>query len=110
MTQKSSLVLILLVISTTIACSNDPATTRQQAAKTTEELKRESCEAAGNVKKGAEVARTELRTDVEVSGMEVVRDAGSPQQRRGDNPDACEQEQTGDDREPPHGAPTTRLP
>ena len=43
-----------------MACSNDPATTRQQAAKTTEELKRESREAAGNIKKGAEVARTDL--------------------------------------------------
>ena len=43
-----------------IACNNDPNTTRQQAAKTTEELKRESREAAGDLKKGADEARTQL--------------------------------------------------
>ena len=43
----------------TVACSNDPGTTRQQAAKATEELKRDSREAAGNIKQGAETARTE---------------------------------------------------
>jgi len=43
-----------------IACSNDPGTTRQQAAKTTEELKQQSREAAGNIKKGAAVAQTQI--------------------------------------------------
>src|SRR5438067_2434572 len=43
-----------------IACSNDPGTTRQQAARATEQLKQESREAAGNVKKGAAVAQTQL--------------------------------------------------
>jgi len=43
-----------------IACSNDPGTTRQQAANATEQLKRESREAAGNIKKGAAVAETQL--------------------------------------------------
>ena len=43
-----------------IACSNDPGTTRQQAAKTTEQLKQESREAAGNIKKGAAVAQTQI--------------------------------------------------
>jgi DNA uptake protein ComE-like DNA-binding protein len=43
-----------------IACSNDPNTTRQQAASATEQLKRDSREAAGNIKKGATTARTDL--------------------------------------------------
>jgi DNA uptake protein ComE-like DNA-binding protein len=43
-----------------IACSNDPNTTRQQAASATEQLKRDSSEAAGNIKKGATTARTDL--------------------------------------------------
>jgi len=43
-----------------IACSSDPGTTRQQAAKATEQLKQESREAAGNIKKGAAVAQTQL--------------------------------------------------
>lgn len=43
-----------------IACSNDAGTTRQQAAKTTEELKQQSREAAGNIKKGAAVAQTQI--------------------------------------------------
>jgi len=43
-----------------MACSNDPGTTRQQAAKTTEQLKQESREAAGNIKKGAAVAQTQI--------------------------------------------------
>jgi DNA uptake protein ComE-like DNA-binding protein len=42
------------------ACSNNPGTTRQQAAKTTEELKQEAREAAGDVKKGADTARTQV--------------------------------------------------
>lgn len=48
-----------------IACSNDPSTTRQQAANATEQLKRDSREAAGNIKKGAETARTELTAAAE---------------------------------------------
>ena len=48
------------VVAGSIACSNDPNTTRQQAANATEQLKRESREAAGNIKKGAETARTDL--------------------------------------------------
>lgn len=43
-----------------IACSNDPGTTRQQAANATEQLKRESREAAGDIKKGAGVAQTQI--------------------------------------------------
>jgi DNA uptake protein ComE-like DNA-binding protein len=43
-----------------IACNNDPNTTRQQAANATQELKKDSREAAGDVKKGAETARTQL--------------------------------------------------
>jgi len=42
------------------ACSNNAGTTRQQAANTTEQLKREAREAAGDVKKGADTARTQL--------------------------------------------------
>jgi DNA uptake protein ComE-like DNA-binding protein len=43
-----------------LACSNDPKTTREQAKNATEDIKRESREAAGNIKKGAETARTAL--------------------------------------------------
>src|ERR1700736_1043150 len=43
-----------------LACSSDPNVTRQQAANATEQLKKESREAAGNIKKGADTARTEL--------------------------------------------------
>src|SRR5262245_1554946 len=43
-----------------MACSNDPGTTRQQAAKTTEQLKQESREAAGNIKKGTAMAQTQI--------------------------------------------------
>lgn len=42
------------------ACSNDSATTRKQAANATEQLKQETREAAGNIKKGAAVAKTDL--------------------------------------------------
>jgi len=42
------------------ACSNDSNATRQQARKTTEELKRDSREAAGDLKKGTEQARASL--------------------------------------------------
>jgi len=48
------------LIAGSIACSNDPSTTRQQAASATEQLKRDSREAAGNIKKGAATARTDL--------------------------------------------------
>jgi DNA uptake protein ComE-like DNA-binding protein len=43
-----------------IACSNDPGTTRQQAASATEQLKRDSREAAGDIKKGAATAQTQI--------------------------------------------------
>jgi DNA uptake protein ComE-like DNA-binding protein len=43
-----------------IACNNDPNATRQQAAKATEELKRDTREAAGDIKKGAATAQTQL--------------------------------------------------
>lgn len=42
------------------ACSNDPKTTRQQAANATEQLKQDAREAAGNIKKGATTAKTDL--------------------------------------------------
>jgi DNA uptake protein ComE-like DNA-binding protein len=42
------------------ACSNDPKTTRQQAANATEQLKQDAREAAGNIKKGATTAQTDL--------------------------------------------------
>src|SRR5690348_12775169 len=47
------------------ACSNDPATTRKQAANATEQLKQETREAAGNIKKGAAVAKTDLTAAAE---------------------------------------------
>ena len=43
-----------------VACSNDPATTRKQAANATEQLKRDAREAAGDIKKGAAVTKTDL--------------------------------------------------
>ena len=43
-----------------LACSNDPNTTRQQAQSATEQLKRDSREAAGDLKKGTDQARTSL--------------------------------------------------
>jgi DNA uptake protein ComE-like DNA-binding protein len=43
-----------------IACNNDSNATRRQAQQATEQLKRDSREAAGNIKKGAETARTQL--------------------------------------------------
>jgi DNA uptake protein ComE-like DNA-binding protein len=42
------------------ACNNDPNATRQQAANATEELKKDSREAAGDIKKGAATAQTQL--------------------------------------------------
>ena len=43
-----------------VACNNDPNATRQQAQQATEQLKRDSREAAGDIKKGAAVAQTQL--------------------------------------------------
>ena len=54
------LLMTAAVIAGSIACSNDPNTTRRQAASATEQLKRDSREAAGNIKKGAATARTDL--------------------------------------------------
>ena len=48
-----------------IACNNDPNTTRQQAANATQELKKETREAAGDIKKGAETAKTQLTAAAE---------------------------------------------
>lgn len=48
-----------------IGCSNNPGTTRQQAANVTEQLKRDTREAAGNIKKGAEVAKTDITAAAE---------------------------------------------
>jgi DNA uptake protein ComE-like DNA-binding protein len=48
-----------------IACSNNPGTTRQQAANATEQLKQDSRAAAGNIKKGAQVAKTDLTAAAE---------------------------------------------
>lgn len=55
-----SLTLALALAIGGIACSNDAGTTRQQAAKATEEVKQQSREAAGNIKKGAAVAQTQI--------------------------------------------------
>ena len=58
-----SQVLFVLTIAFAIvglACSNDPGTTRQQATNATEQLKKESREAAGDIKKGAAVAQTQI--------------------------------------------------
>jgi DNA uptake protein ComE-like DNA-binding protein len=54
------LILTVALLMSAIACSNDPGTTRQQAAKATEQLKQESREAAGNIKKGAATAQTQI--------------------------------------------------
>jgi len=59
-----------------IACSNDPNATRQQAANATEQLKKEGREAAGNIKKGAETARTEVTAAAE-GVKEGLNDKGS---------------------------------
>lgn len=55
-----ALLLVWLLAIGGIACNNDPNATRQQAASATEELKKESREAAGDIKKGADTARTQL--------------------------------------------------
>lgn len=52
--------LVLGTFLAALACSNNPGTTRQQAASTTEQLKQQAREAAGDVKKGADTARTQL--------------------------------------------------
>lgn len=65
----------ILAISS-VACSNDPNATRQQAANATEELKKDSREAAGNIKKGAETARTEVAAAAE-GVKEGLSDKGS---------------------------------
>ena len=48
-----------------VACNNDPNTTRQQAANATEQLKKDTREAAGDIKKGAETAKTQLTAAAE---------------------------------------------
>lgn len=57
---------LLAFAAAVISCnSNDPNATRQQAQQATEQLKRDSREAAGNIKKGAETARTQLSAAAE---------------------------------------------
>ena len=53
-----SLALLLGLAGT--ACTNNPNDTRQQATNATEQLKRDSREAAGEIKKGTAQARTQL--------------------------------------------------
>jgi DNA uptake protein ComE-like DNA-binding protein len=60
------------------ACSNDPATTRKQAENATEQLKQETREAAGDIKKGAQVAKTDLRAAAE-GVKEGINDKNSSQ-------------------------------
>ncbi|HVH88762.1 MAG TPA: helix-hairpin-helix domain-containing protein [Terriglobales bacterium] len=48
-----------------VACSNNPSTTRQQAANATEQLKQETRQAAGEIKKGAQTARTQVTAAAE---------------------------------------------
>jgi DNA uptake protein ComE-like DNA-binding protein len=59
------ILLNLMLIVVSMACSNDPSKTREQAKSATEELKRDSREAAGDIKKGAETARTEVTAAAE---------------------------------------------
>ena len=56
----SVLASLSLLIIGGIACNNDSNATRRQAAQATEQLKRDSREAAGDIKKGAETAQTQL--------------------------------------------------
>ena len=61
----SVLVLLSALAAGSVACNNDPNTTRQQAAGATEELKKDSREAAGDIKKGADTAKTQLSAAAE---------------------------------------------
>jgi DNA uptake protein ComE-like DNA-binding protein len=61
-----------------IACNNDPNATRKQAANATEELKKDSREAAGDIKKGAETARTQV-TAAAQGVKEGINDKSSSQ-------------------------------
>lgn len=56
----ASLFLVACAIGVTACNNNDPNATRQQAQQATEQLKRDSREAAGDIKKGAATARTQL--------------------------------------------------
>jgi DNA uptake protein ComE-like DNA-binding protein len=58
-----SLTLVLGLLS--VGCTNNPNDTRQQAEKATEQLKRDSRQAAGELKKGTEQARTQLTAAAE---------------------------------------------
>lgn len=58
-------VLLSVLAGASIACNNDPNQTRQQAASATEELKKDTREAAGDIKKGAEVAKTQVTAAAE---------------------------------------------
>lgn len=74
---------VLFVLTTALAivglaCSNDPGTTRQQATNATEQLKKESREAAGDIKKGAAVAQTQI-TAAAQGVKEGINDKSSSQ-------------------------------
>jgi DNA uptake protein ComE-like DNA-binding protein len=58
-----SLALVLGLVS--IACTSNPNDTRQQAANATEQLKRDTRQAAGELKKGTAEARTQLTAAAE---------------------------------------------
>ena len=60
MRTKIGIMILSVLALVSVACSNDPATTRKQAANATEQLKQDAREAAGNIKKGAGVAKTDL--------------------------------------------------
>ncbi|GEM_PF-5791844 len=65
MRTKIAITIMSAIALASVACSNDPATTRKQAANATEQLKQDTREAAGNIKKGAEVAKTDLTAAAE---------------------------------------------
>ena len=78
MRTKIGISIISAIALVSLACSNDPATTRRQAANATEQLKQDAREAAGNIKKGAAVAKTDL-TAAAQGVKEGVNDKSSSQ-------------------------------
>lgn len=78
MKRKISIIILSGVALAFAACSNDPATTRKQAENATEQLKQETREAAGNIKKGAQVAKTDLTAAAE-GVKEGINDKNSSQ-------------------------------
>ena len=65
MKEKIPIIILSGIALAFAACSNDPATTRKQAENATEQLKQGTREAAGNIKKGAQVAKTDLTAAAE---------------------------------------------